>query len=587
MVLSKKLIAVLPLTHAVAAQSNKVWAAVAFINHGEITPPETQLRTVLTPEGAQQLWRQGTAFRARYIPDGVNNSDYENIQTAYLQDLNPDVIDNQALEIISQADEWVSGSALAFMQGFYPPAPNAFDDSTGGEDIAVDLVSSDNKTEYPLDGYQYPNVRIPSLYDPEYISVQGTSRCPAWYAEISANLTEHDSLDNIYQSSLVFYQDLFSTPPLKGTIDMKSANLENAYNLWQFVDYQYRHNETVYEELGNANGTLTLLNYYATKMERATNSYSERSDDNSRLGVLYSIAGRTLAYKIMSQFRSNIHWGSNYNKLTFMFGSIEPIVSFISISGLLTKDNEEQQPWSSLPEPGAALVFELFGEDTDSPGRMPSTDSLRVRMSYRASADADEPFRNQPIFKSGPDGIAYTRFVQIMNQLGTSPSEWCDICGPPLAPWCITSSSDDDTWDGDSPSSLGPIIAGIIGAVIAFTAMAVLVACLFVCAGFRIQRKPAPDTPPSTAAAVGGAAGGFKGPEKKDGDADVVVTKQGVHHERVGSWELRSPNEIPPQPQMSGVITKDFDAPRHRTMDDSDDDISVIGAAPVKARESI
>ncbi|XEU99087.1 hypothetical protein FSHL1_004374 [Fusarium sambucinum] len=586
MVLLKKLIAVLPLTSTVTAQSNKVWAAVAFINHGEITP-ETQLRTVLTPEGAQQLWRQGTAFRARYIPNGVNDSDYENIQTAYLQDLKPDVIDNQELEIISQADEWVSGSALAFMQGFYPPTPNAFDDSTGGEEIAVNLESSDNKTEYPLDGYQYPNVRIPSLYDPEYISVQGTSRCPAWYAEISANLTGHESLDNIYESSQNFYQDLFSTPPLKGTIDMKSANLKNAYNLWQFVDYQYRHNETVHEELGNANGTLTLLNYYATKVERAANSYSERSDDDSQLGVLYSIAGRTLAYKILSQFKNNIRWGSSYNKLTFMFGSIEPIVSFISLSGLLTKDNEEQQPWSSLPEPGAALVFELFGDDTDSPGRMPSIDSLRVRMSYRASTDADEPFRNQPIFKSGPDGIAYTRFVQIMTKLATSPNQWCDICGAPLAPWCIDSSSDDNIW-GDGSSSLGPVIAGIIGAVIALTAMAILVACLFVCGGLRIRRKQASDTPTSTAAStVGGAVGGFKGPEKKDGDADVVVTKQGVHHERVGSWELRSPNEIPPQPQMSGVVTKDFDAPRHRTMDDSDDDISVIGAAPVKARESI
>jgi hypothetical protein len=173
MVLFKKLAIALSLTPSVTAQSNKVWAAVAFINHGEITPPETQLRTVLTPEGAQQLWRQGTAFRARYIPDGVNNSDYEGIQTAYFQDLKPDVIDNDQLEIISQADQWVSGSALAFMQGFYPPAPNAFDDSTGGEEIAVNLASSDNKTEYPLNGYQYPNVRIPSFYDPEYTAYVG------------------------------------------------------------------------------------------------------------------------------------------------------------------------------------------------------------------------------------------------------------------------------------------------------------------------------------------------------------------------------------------------------------------------------
>ena len=74
-----KLFAALPLAHGVIAQSagtgEKVWAAVAFINHGERTPVIANLRTVLTPEGAQQMLRQGTAFRARYIPDGVNNSD--------------------------------------------------------------------------------------------------------------------------------------------------------------------------------------------------------------------------------------------------------------------------------------------------------------------------------------------------------------------------------------------------------------------------------------------------------------------------------------------------------------------------------
>jgi hypothetical protein len=166
-----KLIAALPLAHDVIAQSagtgEKVWAAVAFINHGERTPIVANLRTVLTPEGAQQMLRQGTAFRARYIPDGVNNSDYQSIQTAYLQNLKPDVIDNDDLDIISQTDEWVSTGALAFMQGFYPPSPNAFDNSTGGEEIAVGLASSDNKTEYPLDGYQYPSIRAPGYYDPE------------------------------------------------------------------------------------------------------------------------------------------------------------------------------------------------------------------------------------------------------------------------------------------------------------------------------------------------------------------------------------------------------------------------------------
>ncbi|KAM0349819.1 hypothetical protein ACHAPU_003653 [Fusarium lateritium] len=586
MVLLKTLIAVVPLVSGIVAQSTgqgeKVWAAVAFVNHGERTPIADDFRTILTPEGAQQMLRQGTAFRARYIKDGVNNSDYEAIQKAYLQNLNPNVIDNDDLDIISQTDEWVSGGAMAFVQGFYPPSTNSFDNGTGGEEIALNLGVGDNKTEYPLNGYQYPNIRSPSYFDPESIAVQGNARCSAWQTEMTTNLTENDALGDLYQSTLPFYQNLFSTPPLEGTIGVDYASIWNAYPLWEFADYQYRHNETVYEQLQNANVTLSFLNTYAVTMERAQNSYLDSENENSPTDVLYSIAGRTLAYKVASQFRSNIRWGSSYNKLTLIFGSMEPILSFVSLSGLLTKDSILQEPWSTLPKPGAALVFELFGEDPDFPDRQPATDSLRVRVSYRASADADESFRNQPIFKSGPDGIAYSKFVQTMNQLGRSPNEWCDICGPTPAPWCELTDLDNTGWD--DTFSIRPIIAGVIGATVSFGVFAILLACLCVCGGFRMRRKGPEETPVSSSAA-GSAAGGFKGPEKKDGDADVVVTKQGVHHERVGSWELRSPNELPPQ--ISGIVTNDLGSSRRRSLDDSDDDISVMGATPVKVRESV
>ncbi|KAF4966644.1 hypothetical protein FSARC_5693 [Fusarium sarcochroum] len=586
MVLFKKIIAASPLVTGVIAQSGggpKVWAAVAFINHGERVPMAANLRTVLTPEGAQQLLRQGTAFRARYIQDGVNDTDYEDIQTAYLQNLKADVIDNDDLDIISQTEEWVSAGAMAFMQGFYPPSPNSFDNSTGGEEIAMNLATSDNKTEYPLNGYQYPNIRTPTYFDPESTEVQGNARCSAWLTETGTNLTENDVLNDLYESTLPFYQNLFSTPPLAGTIDIDFANIRNAYPLWELVDYQYRHNETVHEELKNASTTLSFLNTYATTMERSSNNYIDSQGDDDPLDVLYSIAGRTLAYKVTSQFRSNIRWGSSYNKLTLMFGSLEPIVSFISLSGLLTRDNIIKEPFNALPKPGAALVFELFGEDPDFPDRQPATDSLRVRMSYRASADADEPFANQPLFKSGPDGIAYSRFMQTMNQIGRSPNQWCDVCGPTPAPWCMLTDSDDHYW-GDDSSSLGPVISGVIGAIIAIAVLGLVLLALCVLGGYRFRRKSPAETAHDTGA-VGGAAGGFKGPEKKDGDADVVVTKQGVHHERVGSWELRSPNDLPPQ--TSGIVTKDLGSPHRRSLDDSDDDISVMNAAPVKARESV
>ncbi|KAJ4222215.1 hypothetical protein NW759_006635 [Fusarium solani] len=580
MVHLKRFFAVSPFINSVAAQSNsdKVWAAVAFVNHGERTPIISDMRTILTPEGAQQMWRQGTAFRARYLRNSVNDSDFDGIQTAYIQKLNIDVIDNDDVDILSQTDEWVSAGAMAFMQGFYPPSPNAYDATAGGEDLGLNLDLGDNNTEYPLNGYQYPNIRTASYMDPSSTALDGTARCSAWNTEITTNLTSDEQLNNLYQSTLPFYQNLFSTEPFVGTIDIGYAHFWNAFELWEYADYMYRHNETVHRGMSNANVTLGFLNSYATTLLRAQNSYKERQGDNDPLGILYSIAGRTLANRVTQLFQNNINWKGEYNKLSLMFGSLEPIMSFVSLAGLVTGDEIFKEPFSSLPEPGAALVFELFGEDPDFPNRQPSADTLRVRLSYRASADADEDFANQGLFSPSPDGVLYTEFLETMQNLGRTANDWCDICSPTPAPWCLLNAVENLDL---SSSTIGPAIGGIIGAIIMLVVVAIVFAGLYFLGGVRLSRNtPPPAEEPQTEAAVGG----FKGSERKDGDPDVVVTKTGVHHERVGSWELRGGNL---SPQTSGIVNKDLGPDPRRSLSDDEDGISVMGATPVKEHEAV
>ncbi|KAI8683611.1 hypothetical protein NCS57_00025800 [Fusarium keratoplasticum] len=580
MVHLKRFFAVSPLINSAAAQSSgdKIWAAVAFVNHGERTPIISDMRTILTPEGAQQMWRQGTAFRARYLRNSVNESDFDDIQTAYIQKLNIDVIDNDDVDILSQTDEWVSAGAMAFMQGLYPPSPSAYDATAGGEDLGLNLDLGDNNTEYPLNGYQYPNIRTASYMDPSSTALDGTARCSAWNTEINTNLTSDEQLNNLYQSTLPFYQNLFSTEPLVGTIDIGYAHFWNAYELWEYVDYMYRHNETVHRGMSNANVTLGFLNSYATTLLRAQNSYKERQGDNDPLGILYSIAGRTLANRVTQLFQNNIKWNGEYNKLSLMFGSLEPIMSFVSLAGLVSGDEIFKEPFSSLPEPGAALVFELFGEDPDFPNRQPSADTLRVRLSYRASADADEDFANQGLFSPSPDGVLYTEFLETMQDLGRTANDWCDICSPTPAPWCLLNAVENLDL---STSTIGPAIGGIIGAIIMLVIVAIVFAGLYFLGGVRLSRNnPPPAEEPQAEAAVGG----FKGSDRKGDDPDVVVTKTGVHHERVGSWELRGGN-LPPQ--TSGIVNKDLGPDPRRSLSDDEDGISVMGATPVKEHEAV
>lgn len=143
----------------------KVWAAVAYINHGEKTPTLGGLDNILTPTGARQMWRQGSAFRNRYLSSRNSTTFSNTTGNTKIQGMATDAINNDQLTILSQTDEWVSGSAMAFLQGLYPPNPDAFNDLAGGREVGQDLFTGPDPIEYPLGGYQYPNIETLSLTD--------------------------------------------------------------------------------------------------------------------------------------------------------------------------------------------------------------------------------------------------------------------------------------------------------------------------------------------------------------------------------------------------------------------------------------
>lgn len=153
----------------VVAQSDspRVWAAVAFVNHGETTPQLGPLETILTPEGAQQLFRQGSAFRSRYLSI---NSKGSGLNVAPIRNISQDAIDNVQVTAVSQAEEWVVAGATAFFQALYPANPANYNDKAGGMDVARDYPEGDNITDYPLNGYQYANIQTFSMLDKQYPS---------------------------------------------------------------------------------------------------------------------------------------------------------------------------------------------------------------------------------------------------------------------------------------------------------------------------------------------------------------------------------------------------------------------------------
>lgn len=391
-----------------------------------------------------------------------------------------------------------------------------------------------------------------------------------------------------------FYQDLVSTGILAGLVSESDGNFWNAYEIYEWARYMYTHNETVFEGLDNANETLTQLETHALDLARAKLTIPRTADGVSEeSAIVTTVAGRSLAKKIVDQFKSNIRWAGGRDKLSLMFGSYEPLLSFLSITGVLTREELLSGPFSRFPDHGAALVIELISDDDDTSDDFPNEEDLSVRMYYRENANEDTPFEIFSLLNSGLSGqsIPYTSFAREMNEEGLTSDEWCTVCNAQQAPFCPTAmnldevcentgSDDDRGIYGPNYGPVHPAIAGIIGAVVFGLTAGFALATLYYCFGFRVSRVG-----PEERSSV---MGGFKGPEKKPDDADVEVTRAGTQQERVGSWEMRGDSDVQGVTDV-GVAVKGPSQSRAREVDQwrEDDEISLVGATPVAVRESV
>lgn len=432
-------------------------------------------------------------------------------------------------------------------------------------------------------------------------SVQGDVGCDLWKNQTGTALRDTKGMQVVHDGAQDFYQNLLASEPFAGSFDSATGNFWNAIEIYEWVKYMYSHNETVFGGLENANETLTTLENNALVLARAKltapdTANEEKEQEDGDNDAIYTVAGRSLAWRIADRLRSTINQGESREKMSLMFGSYEPMLSFLSIAGLLNRENLLSGPFSRFPGHGAAMIIELISDAQESSDLIPDSENLRIRFYYRESADPDAQFESFSLFNSGFGGqsIPYTSFDREMMAQGLSSEEWCDTCGATQAPFCPSSMSLDDICKdsgssgmyGSGSKGMHPAVAGVIGAIVLAAVLGVAAAALYFLAGFRLRRV-GPEERSSMA-------GGFKGPEKKPSDRDVDVTGSGDQQERIGSWELRGADGDPPPPDFeanngAGLVAKQPSRAATREVNryKEDDEVSLVGATPVAVRESI
>ncbi|CAG8960851.1 hypothetical protein HYFRA_00002388 [Hymenoscyphus fraxineus] len=534
---------ILSLSALAAAATNATqitWAAVLYTYHGEKVPLFHPTPMSLTPTGANQLYRAGESIRNRYLtPTSANASTNDQVANTFpIIGLPPDNIDNTLMQVLSTNAEWVSASATAFLQGLYPPrmnVPVVNEESVMG---TGDLV------QFPLEGYQYGNVETLGSLDFNRIWIAGHEGCPN-YEINGVKALSNEFFTTQRAASEDFYKSMART--ILPRIDENIVNFEFAYEIYEYALYQYNRNRTVFSALNNTND-LEILRSLASKQQWYFNTAAGGASINS-------IAGRSLAAKVFQQLSRAIVSDGHTNKLSLMFGSFQPFLSFFSLSSL--SSGHSSASFVSLPEYGSVMSFELFSYSTGEEGSnyppFPDTENLYVRFLFRNGSDAGTPMTAYPLFGRGNNeaDMSWRDFVNGIAEFAIDDVEnWCSSC---RAVNLFCEAIDDNIYQNNPPipllahsRNLPTAIAGIIGATITLAVFILLILTLTFL-GFRIDRRSKPD-PTSRNSDLSvlkrSGSGGFKGAEKLASDTDLTIQKGGagasvVRHERVGSWELK------------------------------------------------
>ncbi|RVX66858.1 hypothetical protein B0A52_09588 [Exophiala mesophila] len=572
----------LALASLVAAQSglkHEVLGAFIYTTYGDRTPFVFDTPTTLTPLGAHQLYDAGAKIRERYVTpiegDGLKTT---------IRDISPFQLQYDQLNILTSQDQYVTGSAQAFLQGLYPPL-ETFSNYTYIQGLST--IENGTNLVAPLSGYQYPSILTVTSNDLNSIWLDGSKNCPA-YRSAANDYYRTDAFRETRNQSQDFYQSL-QQDFLRGHFPSGAGYLD-AYYIYDYLHYANIHNTTVAELLQPQD--LVEAKALAADWLFALNTnaaISGTSQNNIR-----AMAGRTLATRILQSLYAIVNTRGNSAKMTLLFGSFEPMISFASLAGLTSPQNAA---FYNIPEPGSSFIFELYSIQAQNDTTYPDNDEIFVRFYYQNGTGSDSSLVEYPLFGMGPSQtlIPLSDFVSgIQRFMVLNVEEWCRTCNSysVFCPAFVDNNGSLDpttTTPASSRKGLSPAIAGVIGAVVTLVFAALLFLALALLAGFRVSRVHK-----SRKSDLGG----FKGSERLASDQDLTIPKGGAGatvisspdpaqlrgHERVGSWELRE--QAKAEEAQGRIISPDLTRPRRPSFEDDDMPINPF-TSPVDPRHHV
>ncbi|KAN0062173.1 hypothetical protein ACQY0O_005531 [Thecaphora frezii] len=381
----------------------------------------TSSQTHLTILGYRQELFNGQDLRTRYLSSSL------------IAGLDPNLAQTDQINV--QADAGGEGgviveSALALLQGLYPAYNESITLANGT------VVGWDNRAQL---------VPVETIEVDQEVNMEPWTNCDAWSNRLKRWYASSD-----FQARAKDAQAFYTS--IRGLLDGRPATLENAWNVYDFLNVQRIHNATlapsitddVLEQAG------TWANYHET------GSFADK--DPSNVG---NVAGRGILPLIMEGVRA-VGNESEALKIQVLAASYKPFLSLFKMLELGPLED-------NLVDYATTLVFEVYDDQTLNVvfrnGSAGAFDSYGVLGATGRIAVAEVESK---LGKYGLDTLA----------------EWCDACGTTEARGCAPLYRLNGTGGGHEYASatstyghqrVSPVVAGVIGAVVALAVVAAAV----------------------------------------------------------------------------------------------------------------
>ncbi|TFK19434.1 phosphoglycerate mutase-like protein [Coprinopsis marcescibilis] len=313
---------------------------------------------------------------------------FDSRSPSYIEGIRSDLVDNNEVKVRVKAGvegTVVFDSAVALLQGLFPPSPNN-----------KIVLANETTVVAPLGGYQY--VPLETVEPGNDRSLESWTDCPAFAKHVKEFYNSEDFKKKAQQAQPFF-------KAVKDYVFGRPTTLENAWNIYDFINSQLTHNRTYAHRLPPT----------FVEQARGWADYHEAGIFSSKeINDIGNIAGRTILHTVLSSLE---RISFNGDPLQFMLvqTTYQPFISLFHQTGVV----QDSPQFGGIPDFNSALAIEL---------RRGSPPDVRDFLRFRFKNGTSGNWEDVHVFGHHAD-IPLTEFIyRAENAAITSNQQWKQVC---------------------------------------------------------------------------------------------------------------------------------------------------------------